>query len=420
MTEPIDPLWIAACASAGLCALAWAAVCWRRTGLVPTRWLSALTIALSVACVPGFVEQILALRSPTEHLSSGGYSELVRVLERFETRLEAAGPLLLLLPIAAGVGCGRIRRSWLHGLAEAATWSVVTLPLAWLWYLVQRPIPFHSDDLYLMREMIVDLAVGPTIALTVGVCAVVLRQLARRGGPPARLRWIVLAGPLALLATRAHWEGYLHARAELPRLDRHWCTFVGRTGVDLWPAGPELCDGRERIEVWCGSSDMHSILWQEPSGTVHVDAGDEAAYTAPPTAEAMRPVFADLWQGEARTGRSMRTAGLWPSRAMTGAELAAWLSVLQAIGVRGVDVFAAIEYVEEHPRHGSLVRRNSCPIGRLTADDVGVVRSWDRFERAVLDGSFRALQSGRPGFPLRGDGSPLEREAEANMADWPK
>ncbi|MBZ5710661.1 hypothetical protein [Nannocystis pusilla] len=420
MIEPLDPLALAACAAAVMAVVAWIAVCWRRAGLVPTRWLSALAIALLIACVPEFVDRLLALRFPPENLQFGANWEATRIVERFEAKLAGAAPLILLLPLAAGIGCGRVRRSWRWGLAEAATWSVVTAPLAWLGYLAQRPIPFHANATYVTRELIVDLAVGPSIALAVGACAVVLRRLARRGGEPARLHWIALVGPLVLLAAHARWTGYFHARAALPRLAPSWCTFVGRTGVDLWPAGPELCAGRERIQVWCGSSDASSILWQERSGTVHVEAGDEAAFTAPPTAEAMRPVFAKLRESEARTGQRRRTAGFWPARAMSGPELAAWLAVLQAVGLESVELFAEIEHMEEHPRHGPLVRRNSCPLGRLSVDDIDVVRSWDRLDRVVLDGTFRALQSGRQGFPIRGDGSPLDRESEADLADWPR
>lgn len=414
----IEPLWIAACVSAGLCVVAWIAVCWRRAGLVPTRWLSAAAIALFVACVPGFVAQILATRFPGDHDPGGAYLEAARVVEGFAARLAAVGPLLLLLPFAAGLGCGRVRRSWRHGLAEAASWGTVTLPLVWLWYLSQQSHGFHFSVLAVWRETIVDLAIGPAIAVTVGVCAVVLRQLARRGGAPGRLHWIAFAGPLVLFAARACWSSYLDARAELPRLDPHWCSLVPRAGVDIWTAAPELCGGRARIEVWCEASDVHGVLWQEPSGMMHVDVVDESAHAAPPSAEALRPAFDELWEREERSGRRMRRAGLWASRAMTGGELAAWLAVLQANGVESVDVFVAIEYGEQHPLYGPLVRRNSCPIGRLTAEDGEVVRAWGRLDRAVLDGRFRELQRGRPGFTLHGDGSPRERAAEAEMADW--
>ncbi|WAS96049.1 M16 family metallopeptidase [Nannocystis punicea] len=90
MTEPVDPSALAACAGAVLCAVAWVAVCWRRTG----RWLSALATALYAA---------RGVRRPSK------YGHWPR---RARTQRRRLGPWVVSLPvILAGCGSARLPRT---------------------------------------------------------------------------------------------------------------------------------------------------------------------------------------------------------------------------------------------------------------------------------------------------------------------
>ena len=103
MTEPIEPLLIAARAATVLCFVGWLGVWSRRAGLVPARWLTALAIALYVACAPGVVEQILALKFPPGDLQPWFARDPGQLVWKFGDRLAELGLFALLLPLVAGI-----------------------------------------------------------------------------------------------------------------------------------------------------------------------------------------------------------------------------------------------------------------------------------------------------------------------------
>lgn len=412
-----------------LSALAWIRVYIRGEGLNLARGLSAAVIAAYVASIGGVVNDLLALRFPP-----GGPTrpyevlwESAKLFERLDIPLSELGLFSALLPLVVALGDFRVRRArrLLNALAEGVTWSVVTLPLAWLWIVLHLGDGFHFSVVGRASKEVAALSVGPFIAAAAGSVAFILRWLARREDGRARLHWIVITGPALLLLTHAHWSAFFHARASLPQLDidSTWCRLDGPPSVDTWPAGPELCNGREAIQIGCSSVKPQIALWQDSSsGSVVVSARNDGHYRVPPSAAALSALFSEAEDGpnELADNEWQKSAAFWPTRSMTGSTIAEWVSTLIAAGVERVHIFARLKHVEVHPLYGELVRYQSCPLGYLVLDDLDAVRRWSDLDVAVNSGAFRALQGTRPHLPIRGDDSHVNHTMAKKLADVPR